>query len=195
MNPRTISKLVLSGGVALVLAANALPATISLDENGTGTIDGTALSYTATGSNPMPPFQSPVLTYTLPFSGVAGIVELMTPGSAPPVPEDEIQFTGNSTAIFYSQVPGNDLADKYSPQIFPFPQANTIQIQQTSPGVFAYTPSSGQPGYDTSAPTYDFVAAAVTSTVPEPSNAGMTLLGLAGIALILQQSLRKPRRS
>lgn len=183
MNLQLLRTAFFSGVLALSLAAQASPATISLDANGNGTVDGTPLSYTATGTAPTPPFQTPVLTYTLPFSGTAGIVELMTPGIAPPVPEDELQFTGSGTVIYYSQVPGPDVADKYSPPIFPFPQPNTVQLQQTSPGLFAYTPTSGQPGYDMSGPTYDFIPAGVTSTVPEPSAVAVTLLGLIALSL------------
>ncbi|MBV8572756.1 MAG: hypothetical protein JO319_19205, partial [Acidobacteriaceae bacterium] len=92
---------------------SASASTISLDENGHGTINGKALSFTATGTNPFAPFQTPVLSYTLPFTGVAGDVELFTTSTT--APSDVIQFPGNGTVNFYSQVPGPDLADKYKP--------------------------------------------------------------------------------
>lgn len=170
------------------LAVNAPASTISLDENGHGTIDGTPLAFTATGSNPLPPFQSPVLTYTLPFTGVAGNVELLTPGVTPVVPEAELEFTGSSSVIFYSAAGGTDLADRYSPPIFPFPVTNTVRLTQTSSGLFVYTPASGQPGFDASAPTYDFVVGTPT-TVPEP--ASEALFSLGGVALVLCSFVRK----
>ncbi|MBV8571350.1 MAG: PEP-CTERM sorting domain-containing protein [Acidobacteriaceae bacterium] len=121
------------------------------------------------------------MSYTLPFTGVAGNVELFTTSTTAPIAV--IQFPGNSTVNFYSAEPGSDLADKYSPGIFPFPVSNTFRLfTESSPGVFTYTPTSGEPGFDTSGPTYDFIVSTPT-TVPEP--AAISLLSLGGMGLIL----------
>lgn len=176
--------------VAFVMcfAMSASASTINLDENGHGTINGTPLSFTATGTNPLVPHQTPVLTYTLPFAGIAGNVELFISPTA--APDAVIQFTGSSTVIFYSAVPGTDLADKYSPPIFPFAVPNTVRLfTESRPGVFTFTPSSGQPGFDVSAPTYNFIVSTVTPTVPEPASVGLLLLG--GLALLAGSRIRR----
>ncbi len=185
---KSISNYVFVFGALLACFALSAPATtISLDENGHGTINGTPLPFTATGTNPVLPFQTPVLIYTLPFPGVSGNVELLT--GTPLVPEAELQFTGSSSVIFYSKAGGTDLADRYSPPIFPFPVPNTVRLTETSPGMFLYTPTSGQPGFDSSGPTYDFIVS--TATVPEPASVALLLFGGAAL-VVLGIRRRKP---
>ena len=164
--------------------------TITLDENGNGNINGTPLSFTASGTNPDAPHQTPVLIYTLPFAGVAGQVLLVEPESK--IPGDVLQFTGNSTVIFYSKTDGDSLAEKYSPPIFPFPVSNSVSLTETVSGNTdgaTYTPTAGQPGFDASGPTYHFISDVTSSAIPEPASVGMLLLG--GAAFLAARKFRR----
>jgi phospholipase C len=148
---------------AFLLVCSALPGfanIITLDENGHGSDNGLALLFNPNGTNPVAPFQRPVLVYTLPFAGVPGQVELIEPESG--ILEDVLQFTGNGTVIFYSKRDSdNSLADRFRPPIFPVPVTNTVVLTETgSPGNDGafYTPSNGQPGFDASRPIYHFIS-------------------------------------
>jgi len=163
--------------------------TITIDENGHGNIDGTALPFTANGTNPNVPRQTPVAMYTLPFAGVAGQVLLVEPQTG--IPGDVLQFTGNSTVIFYSKTDDNSLAEHFSPPIFPSPVSNSVSLTETVSGNTdgaTYTPTAGQPGFDASGPTYHFISD-VTSVIPEPASVGMLLLG--GAAFLAARKLRR----
>ena len=193
MKRKSISSLFVSGAflfVGLVAPGFATPIahTITLDENGNGFDNGTPLLFNAHGTNPLPPAQSPVLVYTLPFSGVSGHVELTEPESG--TPGDVLQFLGNGTVIFYSNEPGsNSLAERFSPSIFPFPVTNTVTITETgSPGNDGafYTPTASQPGFDSSGVTYHFISD--SPAVPEPASAALLLLG--GVAALTVRKLR-----
>jgi hypothetical protein len=159
-------------------------ATITIDENGNGNIDGTALPFTTTGTNPLPPGQSPVLIYTLPFTGVAGNVSLIEPETG--VRGDVLQFTGNGTVIFYSATDSDSSADRFEPPIFPFPVANSVSFPETTSGNadgLFYTPTAGQPGFDSSGPTYHFISDVTTTTIPEPASAGLLFLGAGALLM------------
>lgn len=153
--------LALSPGLVLCFALSALgQSTISIDETGNGTIDGTALSYHI-GADPGPGGLPNALIYTLPFAGVAGQVELIETDKMPAIPGDVIRFNGDGTVIFYSSgSPGSiALGDEPRP---PAPMPNTVIVPETgsagSDGA-TYTPTAGQPGYDPSArPTYHFTS-------------------------------------
>ena len=153
--------LALSPGLVLCLALSAFgQSTISIDETGNGTVDGTALSYHI-GADPGPGGLPNVLIYTIPFAGVAGQVELIETDKMPAIPGDVIRFNGDGTVIFYSSgSPGSiALGDEPRP---PAPMPNTVIISETgsagSDGA-TYTPTAGQPGYDPSArPTYHFTS-------------------------------------
>jgi hypothetical protein len=172
----------------LAFALISLPgsaATITLDENGHGDADGIPLLFTATGQNPNVPNQSPVLIYTLPFSGTAGDVLLTEPESN--IPGDVLQFLGDGRVIFYSKHDGdNSLAERFFPPIFPFPVANTVTLTETgSPGNdgATYTPTSGQPGFDSSGPSYHFISDSTVSGVPEPAALSLLLFGAGALAI------------
>jgi hypothetical protein len=169
-------------GIFLICSTvTASAATITIDENGNGNIDGTPLPFTANGTNPVPPGQTPVLVYTLPFTGVAGQVLLVEPETG--IRGDVIQFTGSGTAIFYSKTDSDSLAERFQPPIFPFPVPNSVSITETVSGNMdgaSYTPTSGQPGFDASGPTYHFISDVV---VPEPTSFGLLFLGSTAILI------------
>ena len=178
-------RFLLTASLILPIAASA--ATITFDQNGNGNINGTPLSFTANGSNPNPPFQAPVLTYTLPFAGVQGDVELLNPISG--IPESVIAFEGDGTVIYFASPAGNSsLANRYSPPIPPFPIANTTQVTEAADGSASYTPAAGEPGFDNSDPTYRFLGATSATDTPEP--ASFALLAIGGLA-IFGNKLRK----
>ena len=193
MKTRTLLKSLTLGaflllGLAVPGAATPIAHTITLDENGHGFDNGVALLFNPNGTNPVPPFQTPVLVYTLPFSGVAGDVELIEPETG--TPGDVLQFLGNGTVIFYSSEPGNgSLAERFSPPIFPFPVPNTVMVTEVGvPGNDAafYTPASGQPGFDSSGVTYHFISD--SPAVPEPASVALFLF--AGVAALAIRKLR-----
>jgi len=175
----------LSAGMLLFCSIGSISATtITLDENGHGTNGTTPLAFNPSGTNPVVPFQTPVLVYTLPFTGVAGNVLLIEPESG--IPGDVLQFNGDGTVIFYSKIDSDSaLAERFSPPIFPFPVHNSVSLTESvsagTDGAF-YTPTPGQPGYDSSAPTYHFISDIITA-VPEPGS--ISLLALGGAALLL----------
>lgn len=173
----------MSAGILSFCSMGAVSATtITMDENGHGTNGTTPLPFTATGTSPVVPFQTPVLVYTLPFAGVTGNVLLVEPETG--TPGDVLQFTGSGTVIFYSSIVGGDnaLAERFSPPIFPFPVHNSVSIPESDSGDAFYTPSAGQPGFDSSAPTYHFISD-VTAAVPEPGAISLLMLGGAGLLI------------
>ncbi|MDQ2842423.1 MAG: PEP-CTERM sorting domain-containing protein, partial [Acidobacteriota bacterium] len=66
-----------------------------------------------------------------------------------------------------------------------------VTIAEGASGDAFYTPAAGQPGYDSSAPTYRFISD-VTSTVPEPASIALLIFG--GGALLIGNSLRRRTR-
>ncbi|MDQ2777306.1 MAG: PEP-CTERM sorting domain-containing protein, partial [Acidobacteriota bacterium] len=142
------------------------------------------------GTNPLPPFQTPVLTYTLPFAGVAGNVLLFEPETG--IPGDVLQYTGNGTLIFYSTAVPKSFAGRFSPSIFPFPVHNSVSLNETLLGLdngALYTPTAGQPGFDASVPTYLLISDVSTAAVPEPTSVGLLFLG--GAVLLIGKSRKK----
>jgi hypothetical protein len=136
------------------------------------------------------PGQTNVLIYGgLPFAGTTGDVEVFVG----PTPGDVIRFNGNNTIIFYAApgVDGNDnsMATQFTPPIPPFPVPNTVQLTYSGSNL-TYTPTSGQPGFDTSTPSYTFVFGTTTTATPEPASVALLLVG-SGLLF----GVRKFRRS
>jgi hypothetical protein len=161
------------GLLVLLTVACGSAATITVNENGMGNINGAALSFTI-GQDTGPGGASNALIYTIPFTGTAGDVDIFEPETG--VPGDVIRFNGNGTLIFYSSLPANPvtLADQPFP---PFPVANTAFITESASGSATYTPTAGQPGFDASAPSYVFISDAAVAAVPEPGSAWLVAFG------------------
>ncbi len=159
---------------------------VTVDNNGHGNINGTALSYSLSpdpGPNPTPSL--PKLTYALPFTGVQGDVELLFNM----IPIDVLRFNGNSTVIFYGGENNGSLADTPRP---PFPVPNTIQIALNGApgsGFALYAPTAGEPGFDASGVSYDFISGAPSTSTPEPASVALLIFGGAfvGFAQILKK--------
>jgi hypothetical protein len=185
----------IAGTTLLLLAFLAGPAgadgafTTTVDENGNGYTDFTnsSLPYTM-APDPGPGGLNPVLTYTLPFSVVAGDVIITEPiawqpGEWPGYPtlSDVVRFNAPNYLVFYSDAPPFDsLADTISPPGTYYP--NNVSILEIGPsddynwGV--WTPNLGDPGDPGFAMTYTLY-----SDVPLPPSAlllGSGLLGLLG---------------
>lgn len=151
---------------------------VTVDNNGNGNIDGTPLSF-ALAADPGPGGLPSTLTYALPFTGAQGDVELLFNS----IPIDVLRFNGNGTVIFYGGENNGSLADTPRP---PFPVPNTVQIALSgSPGSgFAlYAPTAGQPGFDASGVSYDFISGAPSSATPEPASIALLLIGGAGLGV------------
>ena len=177
----------LTGGLLLGAFQGSAASVVTIDEYGNGTLNGAALAFSLS-PDPGPGGLPNTLTYSIPFTGVSGDVELLS--SVTGIPVDVIRFNGNGTIIFYSSDPGTLASQPHPP--FPVPNTVTTLDNGTFPNDMAsYLPTAGQPGYDSSAPSYTFVTGRTTTATPEP--ASMALLLLAG-PLFAFFRLRKFRR-
>ncbi len=96
---------------------------------------------------------------------------------------DVLRFTGNSQLIVYS----DDLNGIQSPADTPGPpnpfSVNLLEVNKTHPmqglGIADFTPTAGEPGFDVSNPSYDFLDPGI---VPEPSAGAVLLAGLGILA-------------
>jgi hypothetical protein len=141
-----------------------LPPAITVDEDGKGSIGCVSVSGNL-ANDPGPGGQSNVLTYPLPFPGVPGDVILMeTPAGGPP--SDILRFNGNGTVVFYSDpftVNTNDCPDSLADGPGPTALYTTpVVLPEVGPeggtNGATYTPTSIQPGWDPSGPTYTFIS-------------------------------------
>ena len=173
--------------VALAFLAFSGPASaapIAIDEfgNGVGTI-GRGFFATDPGPDGLPS----VLTYRLPFAGVAGDVVLRE-GPAFTNGSDLLRFNGNGTLVVYSvaDVGEGVPEDPGAGDVALTPgqirlQSNFVILNEVGPeglNGISYTPNLNQPGFDSSGPTYNFV-----SDVPEPSTLILLASGLTGLAV------------
>jgi len=173
-------------GSCLMLLVSVVPvtaATITIDENGNGFIDSTRLSFVL-ANDPGPGGLPSVLTYSLPFAGVQGDIQMSSSSEGL---NDVLRFNGNGTVIFYSDnVPGADaIGDTPAPPASFY--TNLAAVTEVGPegNNFAlYTPLAGQPGYDPQFnPTYRFISDGTASAVPEPGSLLLLASGLAAAAL------------
>ncbi len=167
----------------LLAAGGADAQTIKVDEFGNSQTNGGmgSLSYTI-GTDPTISSGGlqnwNVLYYNIPFLGTAGDVLVQNPFESGSPITYVLRFDGAGHLIFYSS---ND--DGYnSPAVTPGPPDPFVNpffvFQHTDvlPFLIAdYAPGVGNPGYDATAPTYQF-----WTLIPEPS-AGLVLL--AGLAV------------
>ncbi|WP_395407082.1 PEP-CTERM sorting domain-containing protein [Pseudoduganella sp. UC29_106] len=161
-------------GYLLCATANAVPVSVTVDENGVG------IGTTGPGTlhaDPGPGGLSSVLTYGLPFQTVTGDVFLTDNGLI----LDVVRFNGTTIAFYSDNVDGADsLADTPSPPLSFY--TNVVSIPElgteTDNGAF-YTPTAGQPGYISSdfQVTYHFISDG-SAAVPEPSEIALFALGL-----------------
>jgi hypothetical protein len=159
-----------------------LPATVTVDESGSGTLMTLAGSFPLTGTpaaDPGPGGQPAALTYSLlgPPSLVAGDVMLFDVSLSL---SDVIRFnpagTGSPTypasLVFYSLAGGTDLADTGFPSAS---YTNTLSLSESTSGPTMYTPTSTEPGFIAGfSVTYVIDS---PSVVPEPATMSMLLLG------------------
>jgi hypothetical protein len=121
-----------------------------------------------------------VLVYNLPFAGVSGDLIIREGNLNGPI-EDYIRFDGNSQLIFYASS-ANTLAYVPFP---PSPLLPNLAYAVDVGGYADYSPSSGQPGFDSSNPAYHFI-----TEVPEPGTGVLVALG-AGLMLVMRRRLQR----
>lgn len=169
--------------------------TITVDENGNGTLVNSRGFFSPLGAalspDPGPGGLPVALTYGLlnPPGLTAGDLVLIEPGGSG-VPSDIIRFNpqqnGGSLVFYSDSLDGTDaLAD-----LTGFPTAlyaNNLTENEAGPEVgpngFSYTPTAGQPGFDTGAGgPVTYVIQSDTSPVPDSGSSLMLLsIGLVGL--------------
>jgi hypothetical protein len=204
MRPRTLFG-ALALAVGLLSAGSEARAqvsviTLTVDENGNGTINGfTGLQPLPSSmqADPGPGGLASALTYDLlgPPGLVAGDLVLLEPGAGGTL-SDLIRFNpqqGSGSMVFYSDSldGGNDKADTGLPT---GRYTNVVTVTELGPeglNGFVYTPTAGQPGFVAGAPVP--VTYVINSDVaPEPSS--LALCGTAALTGALISMARRRRR-
>jgi hypothetical protein len=173
----------------LLAAGPAHAGLIQFDQFGNGLNDSTPLptSFTSydNGGNPVQ-----ALTYTLPFSGVAGDLILTDPNFSD-LPLEVLIFPGDGTVQFFAGNLPNSLAFLPSPPALD--SSNLIFVSDVGPedtNFATYTPTDGQPGFDTSSPTY--VIYNGVDGLPAPTATPEPRLSLAaGLVMVLGWAVRR----
>jgi len=161
----------------LLAAAPAHASLIQFDQFGNGLNDSTPLPASFTtydnGGNPVQ-----ALTYTLPFSGVAGDLILTDPNFSD-LPLEVLIFPGDGTVQFFAGNLPNSLAFLPSPPALD--SSNLIFVSDVGPedtNFATYTPTDGQPGFDASNPTFLIYNGVDGLPAPEPNLAGAVILAM-----------------
>jgi hypothetical protein len=194
---------VLAAGVSLVLGGRAsaqqFSVTITVDENGHGTLTNTTGFF---GSLPAALLQDPgpgglpgALTYDLtnPPGLTAGDLIILEPGTG--LISDLIRFNpnqvgpggGTGTLVFYSDI--SDTPDALADIGFPTGRyTNTLTVTEVGPegdNGFTYTPTAGQPGFvaGASGPVTYVIQSDVPNPVPAPPAVVLAGLGAGVVGL------------
>src|SRR5579863_6462861 len=174
-------------GACLLAAGPAHAGLIQFDQFGNGLSDSTPLvSSFTTFDNGGDPVQA--LTYTLPFSGVAGDLILTDPNFSD-LPLEVLIFPGNGTVQFFAGNLPNSLAFLPSPPTLD--SSNLAFVSDVGPedtNTATYTPTDEQPGFDPSGPTYVIFNGVDGLPAPEPS-----LAGVAGLMVMLSLAVGRRR--
>jgi hypothetical protein len=184
--------------------AQGFSVTITVDENGHGTLTNTSGFFsalpTALLQDPGPGGLAGALTYGLlgPPGLVAGDLILLEPGTG--VVSDIIRFNPNQTIggvpgtlVFYSdnQDAGRDLADIGFPRALYDNNFTAFEVGPEGSNGISYTPTAGMPGFVTGAGGPVTYLIASDLAVPEPGP--MALSAVAGVIGLVAVRLRRKR--
>lgn len=179
----------------LAMASATRAGTLQFDQFGDGSFDSAPLAALLQ-NDPGPGGYPSALTYSLPFMGVQGDLILTDPNFSD-LPMEIIRFNGDGTLIFYA---GN-LPDSVA--FVPNPPGmlydNIAIVSDTGPEVSSsatYTPVDGQPGFDSSDPTYIFDNSDQSANdAPEPSTMAMCAVSFGALGLCRMRSRRPSKGS
>jgi hypothetical protein len=170
--------------VVLLIGASASAGPVRIDEFGNFTGDvNAALAAVDPGPGNLGPFQT-VLTYTLPFRGVQGDVQVFEPEGPN---SDVLRFNGNFTLVVYSArddidnpaPPNTDLLGGTQGLPTMFYGNRVMRTVENAAGTAMYQPGPGEPGFDPGDNTRVFTFAS-EGMIPEPAS-----LVMGGIAALV----------